>query len=105
KAEAMFDVGFPELLLLFVIALLILGPERLPRVAAQVGRWVARARRTANQLRMQIEREVALEEIREAQRRVKTTVEGKDETPRPGSADAAGAGGTADMAADGGGTE
>lgn len=59
----MFDVGFSELILIFVIGLLILGPERLPRVAAQIGRWVARARRTANQLRHQLEREMALDDI------------------------------------------
>jgi sec-independent protein translocase protein TatB len=64
----MFDVGFTELLLIFVIGLLILGPERLPRVAAQLGRWVGRARRMANQLRYQLEREIALEEINRAQR-------------------------------------
>lgn len=60
----MFDVGFFELVLLFVIGLLILGPERLPRVATQIGRWVGRARRTATQLRHQIEREVALNDLR-----------------------------------------
>ncbi len=59
----MFDVGFSELVLLFVIGLLILGPERLPKVASQIGRWVGRARRTANQLRHQLEREMALNEI------------------------------------------
>ncbi|SRR5690554_4520300 len=63
----MFDAGFSELLLIFVIALLILGPERLPRVAAQLGRWIAKARRTANQLRWQLEREVALDEVYRAQ--------------------------------------
>lgn len=56
-------IGFWELLLLFVIGLLILGPERLPRVATQIGRWVGRARRTANQLRYQLEREIALADI------------------------------------------
>lgn len=59
----MFDVGFSELVILFVIGLLILGPERLPRVATQLGRWIGRARRTAHQLRLQIEREMALNEI------------------------------------------
>jgi len=60
----MFDVGFSELVLLFIIGLLILGPERLPRVASQIGRWIGRARRTANQLRHQLEREIALDDIR-----------------------------------------
>jgi len=59
----MFDVGFSELVLLFLIGLLILGPERLPKVASQIGRWVGRARRTANQLRHQLEREIALNEV------------------------------------------
>jgi len=57
--------GFQELVVLFVIGLLILGPERLPRVAAQIGRWVGKARRTANQLRYQLEREIALADIEE----------------------------------------
>lgn len=59
----MSGVGFWELVVLFVIGLLILGPERLPRVATQIGRWVGRARRTANQLRFQLEREIALADI------------------------------------------
>jgi sec-independent protein translocase protein TatB len=59
----MFDVGFTELILLFVIGLLILGPERLPRVAAQLGRWMGKARRTAHQLRMQLEREMTMNDI------------------------------------------
>lgn len=64
----MFETGITELILVFVIGLLILGPERLPRVAAQIGRWVAKARRMANQLRYQLEREIALEELYKTQK-------------------------------------
>jgi sec-independent protein translocase protein TatB len=56
-------IGTSELIVLVVVGLLILGPERLPRVATQIGRWVGRARRTANQLRYQLEREVSLADI------------------------------------------
>jgi sec-independent protein translocase protein TatB len=65
----MFDVGFSELVLLFVIGLLILGPERLPRVAAKLGRWVGHARRTATQLRLQFEREMTMQDIMNQQRK------------------------------------
>jgi sec-independent protein translocase protein TatB len=59
----MFDVGFPELVLVFIIALLVLGPQRLPKVAAEIGKWVGRARRTATQLRRQLEREIELSDL------------------------------------------
>jgi Tat protein translocase TatB subunit len=53
----MFEVGFSEILLIFAIALLVLGPERLPKLAADVGRWAGRARAMARQLRTQLEQE------------------------------------------------
>lgn len=63
----MFDIGFSEVLLIFVLALIVLGPEKLPKVAAQVGRWIGRARGMARQFREQLEEEVNLEETRKAQ--------------------------------------
>lgn len=59
----MFDVGFSELVLISVIGLLVLGPQRLPKVAAEIGKWIGRARRTATQLRRQLEREIELEDL------------------------------------------
>ncbi len=59
----MFDVGSGELLLIFIIGLLVLGPQRLPKVAAEIGKWVGRARRTATELRRQLEREIELNDI------------------------------------------
>ena len=61
----MFDVGFWELLVLFVIGLLVLGPERLPRVARTVGGWVGRARAYARHMSLELEREVQRSELRE----------------------------------------
>lgn len=60
----MLDVGFSEVLLISVIALVVLGPEKLPRLASQIGRWVGRARAMARQFREQLEQEVNLEEER-----------------------------------------
>jgi sec-independent protein translocase protein TatB len=53
----MFEVGFTELLLIFAIALIVLGPQKLPKLAQQVGRWVGRARAMARQFREQLEEE------------------------------------------------
>ena len=47
----MFEVGFTEIILILGIALVVLGPEKLPKVAADIGRWVGRARAMARQLR------------------------------------------------------
>jgi len=63
----MFDIGFSEVLVIFVLALVVLGPEKLPKVAAQVGRWIGRARGMARQFREQLEEEVNLEEARKTQ--------------------------------------
>ena len=54
----MFDVGFWELAVLFGLGLIILGPERLPKVAAQVGQWAGRARSMARHLSNQIRTEM-----------------------------------------------
>jgi sec-independent protein translocase protein TatB len=62
-----FEGRFTEILIIFVLALVVLGPEKLPRVVAEVGRWVGRARAMARQFREQLEEEVRLEEVRKAQ--------------------------------------
>jgi sec-independent protein translocase protein TatB len=63
----MLDVGFSEILLTSAIALIVLGPERLPKVARQVGNWMGRARAMARQLSEQLEREVNAEELLKTQ--------------------------------------
>jgi sec-independent protein translocase protein TatB len=54
----MFEVGFTEIVLIFGIALLVLGPAKLPKLAADLGRWAGRARAMARTLRTQLEQEV-----------------------------------------------
>jgi sec-independent protein translocase protein TatB len=53
----MFEGRFPELLIIFVVALIVLGPHKLPQVAALVGRWLGNARAMARQFRDQLEEE------------------------------------------------
>lgn len=61
----MFDVGFSELILLFIIGLLVLGPEKLPQVANKLGSWVGQARRMTRMLKRQIEEELEFSKVRE----------------------------------------
>jgi len=61
----MFEVGFTEIVLIFAIALLVLGPARLPKLAADLGRWAGRARAMARQLRTQLEQEVRYDPLRD----------------------------------------
>lgn len=60
----MFDIGFSELLLFGVIALIVLGPEKLPQAARTAGQWYAKVRRTVTTLQSEIEAELDLAETR-----------------------------------------
>ncbi len=55
----MFEVGFSELLLIMGIALIVLGPEKLPGLVSRIGQWMGRARAMARQFREQLEVEAA----------------------------------------------
>ncbi|MBI1424021.1 MAG: twin-arginine translocase subunit TatB [Gammaproteobacteria bacterium] len=65
----MFDIGFWELVVIGVVALIVIGPERLPDVARTVGKYVGRMRRFVAKVREDIDREVRQEEIRQALKR------------------------------------
>jgi sec-independent protein translocase protein TatB len=60
----MFDVGFSELLLVGLVALLVLGPERLPVAARVLGLWIGRLKRSMGNLKAEVEREIGADEIR-----------------------------------------
>ena len=60
----MFDIGFTELLVIAVVALVVLGPERLPKAARFAGLWVRRARAQWYSVKDELERELAAEELK-----------------------------------------
>lgn len=60
----MFDLGFSELLMIGVVALIVLGPERLPKAARLAGLWVRRARAQWHSVKNELERDLAAEELR-----------------------------------------
>lgn len=60
----MFDIGFSELLLIAVVALVVLGPERLPKAARLTGLWVRKARAQWHAVKAELENELADEELR-----------------------------------------
>ncbi len=62
----MFDIGFWELAVIGVVALLVVGPERLPGLARTTGLWVGRARRFVSSVKADIDREIAADELKKA---------------------------------------
>ena len=94
----MFDVGFAELILLFLIGLIVLGPERLPKVARTLGGLTRKARSSWLNLKRSIEAEIRAEELKQpldkfrkdfqsavddANRRVDSLHRGPDEPEKP----------------------
>ncbi|MEZ5593284.1 MAG: Sec-independent protein translocase protein TatB [Gammaproteobacteria bacterium] len=62
----MFDMGFWEVVLIFVILLIVVGPERLPKLARTVGLWVGKARTMVSSVRSEIEQELRVEELKQS---------------------------------------
>lgn len=60
----MFDIGFTELLLVGLVALIVLGPERLPGAARTAGLWIGRIKRSFLSIKTEVEREIGADEIR-----------------------------------------
>jgi len=63
----MFDIGISEMMVIAVVALVVLGPERLPRVARQAGEWIVKLQRYVADVKNDITRQVELEELRRVQ--------------------------------------
>jgi sec-independent protein translocase protein TatB len=60
----MFDVSFQELVLIAIVGLLVIGPKRLPEALRTAGLWIGRMRRSFNNVRTEIEKEIGMDEIR-----------------------------------------
>jgi sec-independent protein translocase protein TatB len=77
----MFDVGFSEMLMVGLVALLVLGPERLPKVAKEAALWLRKVRSLLNTAKADIKRELDLEELKEL-RAMKESLQLAHHTPR-----------------------
>ncbi len=66
----MFDIGFSELMVIAVVALIVIGPERLPRVARTAGHLLGRLQRYVSDVKADINREIQLEELKKLQKQV-----------------------------------
>ena len=68
----MFDIGFSEIVVIAVVALIVLGPERLPKAARTMGHLFGRLQRYVNDVKSDINREMELEELKKLQQEVKS---------------------------------
>jgi sec-independent protein translocase protein TatB len=71
----MFDLGFTELMLIGIVALVVIGPERLPKVARTAGQWLGKLNRYVSQVKQDIDRDMKLEELRKMQQEMKDTAQ------------------------------
>ena len=60
----MFEIGFPELVLIAIVGLLVIGPERLPEALRTLGLWLGRLRRSFVSVKTEIEKEIGMDDIR-----------------------------------------
>jgi sec-independent protein translocase protein TatB len=76
----MFDVGFSEMIVVAIIALIVLGPEKLPKVARTVGHLLGRMQRYVNDVKADINREIELDELRKLQQSMQETARSIEQT-------------------------
>lgn len=80
----MFDIGFSEIALIAVVALVVIGPERLPRVARMAGRMLGQLQRYVNSVKADIDREIQLEELKTIQGEINTAAKSLESSLRDG---------------------
>jgi sec-independent protein translocase protein TatB len=79
-----FDIGFSELLLIAIVALVVLGPERLPKAARFAGLWVRRARNQWDSVKQELERELEAEELKRNLQSVQSSLRDAESQMRQG---------------------
>jgi sec-independent protein translocase protein TatB len=84
----MFGIDFPEFVVIAVVALIVLGPERLPKAARFAGLWVRRARAQWSSVKNELERELAAEELKRSMRDTETAMRDLDARVRSVDAEA-----------------
>lgn len=83
----MFDIGFSELLVIAVVALLVLGPERLPKAARYAGLWVRKARGHWYSVKAEFERDLAADDLQRSLRETRESLRAAEEQLRSGASD------------------
>ena len=78
----MFDIGFSELIVIGIVALIVIGPEKLPRVAKTVGHLLGRAQRYVSDVKADINREIQLDELKKMQSEVVESARGIEDSLR-----------------------
>ncbi len=71
----MFGIDFSEIVVVMVVALIVVGPERLPKVARTMGQWAGNLQRYINRIKMDVNNSMELDELRELERKVKAEKE------------------------------
>ena len=80
----MFDIGFSEMLLIAVVALIVIGPERLPKVARTLGHLFGRMQRYVNDVKADISREMELDELRKLQTQIQDAAQSFETSVKSG---------------------
>jgi sec-independent protein translocase protein TatB len=78
----MFDIGFSELMVIGIVALIVIGPERLPKVARTLGHLLGRAQRYVNDVKSDINREIQLDELKKLQTQVTDSARAMEDSVR-----------------------
>jgi sec-independent protein translocase protein TatB len=76
----MFDVGFSEIVVIMLVALVVIGPERMPAVARTMGQWWGRLQRYISRIKQDVTTSMELEELRELERKIKAEADALERT-------------------------